>query len=363
MTQLRAYIFGNIHTGKTELLKHLHSQNYINDPKHLYKPTKEAKFSSITIQNKGSAETILIEFCDMGGHLHFKPLMQTYATGIDLGLYCIDLSIKIDDAKLQQIKNDITLFKKINPDAQLILVGTKRDIALKDSLETVKKQLSDIDFTAAVSTSARELEGSKELYNVLHAEANKKWLPTDEEYCDFHSPINAIERARNRCNINSDLYHALDNLNNKALSLPYKSFEALAVQVNILLDDLANTSISDKTQSINTFSKNCSELLDGKYYQVKRAIAAIATTAFVASISALIGFSIGFALGAWSGPGAFFSGLITGCSQALAVAEGSAISGLGTFALSAHYFFKTTPIMESVNDVAEKAIISTPISP
>jgi hypothetical protein len=276
-------------------------------------------------------------------------------TNIDFGLYCIDLSKEIDDIKLKEIKSDINKFKGINPNAQLILVGTKADVALSNALNNVLQQLQDFTFAATVSTSVREAQGSRKLYNVLCMEAHKKLGPSEEDYHSFYNPLNRIQQARNRCIIGSNLYNALDNLNNKASNLPSCIIEALGTEADILLDNIQDASNPDMMSSINLFHDNCNVLVLGKYHAVINAIWTLTIAATVTIIAGIVGFGIGFALGLWSGPGAFFTGLIAGCASSVAVPGGASLLGLGALAYTAHTFFKTTPVEEAVNEITALA--------
>ena len=136
--------------------------------------------------------------------------------------------------------------------------------------------------------------------------------------------------------------------------------EAIGEEANILLDNLSDASLTDKATSINLFVENSNERLQGKHHSLKNIILSVAITAAVTVMAAMIGFGIGFALGVWSGPGAFFTGLAAGCANALAVAGGASLFGIGTLAYTTHRFFRTTPLQASVNGVAEAANESAP---
>ncbi|MCL9682556.1 Rab family GTPase [Legionella maioricensis] len=355
MIVLNVFIFGSEQSGKTELLKQLSSPEYLSPLEHPYQPTIGIYYTTITIPNESNEDNITLNLGDMGGQDRFNGDVEILAH-FDFGLYCIDLSREIDEIKLKEIKDDINKFREINPHAQLVLVGTKADVALSNALNNVLQQLEEFTFAATVSTSAREARGSKKLYKALCLEAHKKLRPNEEDYRSFYNPLNNIQQARNRCLQGSDLYNALDNLNNKAINLPFYVVSALGTEANILLDNIQNPSNPDIMASINLFHENCNELVQGRYQAVINAIWTLTITAAITIIAGVIGFGIGFALGAWSGPGAFFTGLAAGWASSMAVAGGASLFGLGTLAYTAtHTFFKTTPVEDAVNEIAALA--------
>ena len=147
----------------------------------------------------------------------------------------------------------------------------------------------------------------------------------------------------------------MDNLNNEARNLPCRVIEDLGAEANSLLDHIQDVSNQDMIASINLFHVHCNELVQGEYYRVINAIWSLTIAATVTVVAAIIGFGIGFALGIWYGPGAFFTGLIAGSASAVTVTGGASLLGLSTLAYTAHAFFKTLPVQEAVNEVVELA--------
>lgn len=359
MTKLKAIMFGAEQIGKTELIKQLKDPKYINVGDNDCRPTLGCDFFNISLKNETSKDNNQIDFWDMSGLERYKSDLSLYANNIDLALYCVDLSKEIDEVRLEQIKTDIKQVREKSPNAKLILVGTKNDVALPNALTVIGKQLADIGFTAAVPTSARQVDGSKELLNILQVEANKKSLPKEND--DFYHPKIDILKARDRCPKGSDLYLALDNLNNVVINeLTIQKIEAIGKEAMTLITDLQNPSIPDKTNSINLFRTNCNEQAQGENHVVRSAIVVVVMTAIITAIAAMIGFGIGFALGAWTGPGAFLTGLAAGQASAVAVAGSTALVGSGTLPYMGHRLFKATPIQESINNIAEKAMDNGP---
>lgn len=358
MKKLKTYIFGGEKIGKSELLKQLLSPEYISTIERLYEPTKGARYSQITIANQSDENGILIELWEIGGQARFKSMVHVIGSHSDLGLYCIDLSQMIDEIKLQEIITDINKFKDVNPDARLIIVGTKNDIALPNALSTICNQLKDLNYTAAVATSAQTADGSKDFYTTFCSEANKKllWNEQDnEEFDRFYEPVNQILKARNRCAEDSDLFHALNTLNDETIDLPHQIINGLGIEVNKLLNNIQDPSTPDKAKSIDSFHQSCNDLLQENYHEIKRFILSVIIAAVITIIAGMIGFGIGFALGAWSGPGAFFTGLTTGYASALLVTGSTSLAGLGTLVYSAHQFFKTSSVQDSISEIGKKA--------
>lgn len=360
MKKLKAFIFGDEQIGKSELVKKLLSSDYINSDEHQYKPTIGTYYSQLIIIDDGE-EDIQIELCDMGGQIKFKSLTNIYSEKSDFGIYCIDLTRKIDETQIKIIKADIERFKEYSPDAQMVLVGTKSDIARPDALTKAREILADIPFKKAIPASSRTVNGTKVLYTLLRSESRQKKLPSPKEYVDFFNISNLIIKARNRCVEDSTLYTALNHLNYNARQLPFHIIEGLGLEANTLIDHLENTYLVDKTKVIDSFIQKSNQWIRGEDYVLKSIIQAVAISALITVITAIIGFGIGFGLGLWSGPGAFFTGLAAGCAAALEVTGSASLLGLGTLSCTTYMFFKTTPLLESVKNVAQKATEDQPL--
>ncbi|MCL9683725.1 GTPase domain-containing protein [Legionella maioricensis] len=360
---LRATLMGMEKTGKTAIFNRLGSATYTGPITHQYRPTIAPDFNVMPVSN--SSEPMNIQIWDMPGEAARKAMSipLTFSSS-RFGLYCVDLSIEMTEEMVSAAQKELNEYRAYNPDAQLILVGTKSDIALPNAMETAQNLLAEIPFARIISTSAQEENGLKDLQDFLTLEA-KKLIPQNRRpcCCPQTPPVNAILKARNRCPQDSDLYHALNNLNNRMQHLDAGLVEAIGEEANILLNNIADPSVTDKTTSINLFIEKSNEQLQGKHHTLRNIILSVAITAAVTIIAGTIGFGIGFALGAWSGPGAFFTAIATGCASALAVTGGASLFGIGALAYTAHRFFKTTPVQESINEIAEAANESTPVQP
>ncbi|WP_162264382.1 Rab family GTPase [Legionella quateirensis] len=359
---LKAFIFGAEGVGKTELCKKLTKPQYTNKPHQKYSRTIGPDFNTIEIPDIEGIKKVQLNIWETSGNPKLKNNTPFFLPGSNFGLFCIDLSKPVDQQIIKELNDDLATFREANPAALLILVGTKRDEALPNALENAKQQFEQIPFISAVSTSARETNGALELVKVITLETPKiAQQKQEEELKKAQELINDVEQrktilhARNRCTEDSDVYRALDKLNLEAKDLSPETIKALGIETNSLLDKLEDPTIDDKEPCFKTFIANCNRAVKGTHYELKSALLTLVYAAAVTVIAAVIGFGIGFALGSWSGPGAFFTGLAAGSASAVSVAVGSSLSGAGTLIYSAHHFFKTTPVLSSINQVAEHA--------
>lgn len=81
----------------------------------------------------------------------------------------------------------------------------------------------------------------------------------------------------------------------------------------------------------------------------------IAITTALTVMAGVIGFGIGFALGAWSGPGAFFSAIALGKASAMGVLAAT-VSTLAVTAPVSYslYRFHKEPIQKTVDEFVEE---------
>ncbi|CEG57388.1 GTPase domain-containing protein [Legionella fallonii] len=361
MKKLKAYIFGHNKIGKSELVKKLHTTEYITPSEQEYIPTTEAHHSHMMIHSGENEEPTQIELYDMSGSARSAALSNIFSAKFDYGIYCIDLSEILSEFQVKEIKKDIGQFQNTNPHAKLILVGTKSDIAFPNALNNICKQLADIKFQATVTTNTKTIDGAKELYDVLKAESRKKTLPNKDDLRNFFNVVNPIIKARNRCVEDSSLYAALNNLHEQAKDLPFNLIESLGQEAHVLLNHLEDPAITDKMASINAFVEHGHQLIRGEHNEIKSAILSVAITALVTVVAALIGFGIGFALGLWAGPGAFFTALAAGCFNAVAVTGGASAIGLCTLVYTSLTFFRAPPVLQAVTEVALQAQEEIPV--
>lgn len=361
--KLKAFILGAEGVGKTELNKHLCIPGYVNHVDKKYFRSIAPDFHTVGIPDNEGIKQVELSIWDASGNPHFKTsIANIFYSGADFGLFCVDLSQPLNQQTIDEFNTDLTEFRTKNPNALLILVGTKSDIALDDSLQNARQQFAEVPFHAVVTTSAREEGGSRELFNILVSQTaeivrlkKEQELQNELEIIKYIEEKSTILYARNRCSAHSSLYLALEQLNHEAKDLSPRIIKALGLEANALLDQLEDSTLKDKRPCINAFITNCNKEIKGEHYGIKSAVLTFAYTAIVTVIAAMIGFGIGFALGAWSGPGAFFTALAAGGASAVAVITGASICGIGTMGYTAHNFFKTTPVLSSIDQVAEKA--------
>ncbi len=356
MSRFKAVLFGAKKVGKTAINQKLSgltvSQRYM--------PTLGADFNTLKISSHSGIDDIRVALWDTPSDPRFKASYSALSlSDVDLGIYCIDLSEEITEEIIAEIKSSINELHSRNPNAQLILVGTKRDCAREQALETARQKLADISFSKIISTSSYADNGLEELYDYLAKSANDKCIQEKIRLYKANEQGNGILFARNLCNAQSELYLALDNLYNQAKDLNSQTSTTLGNITSDLMFNLLNSQVTDKMGAINSFVQQSNELLQNKYSGIVNGILTVAITAVVTVVAALIGFGIGFALGAWSGPGAFFTGLLAGSASALAVAGSSSLVGVGAMAYTAYRFFRPSPVVEAASEVAEKAMTST----
>lgn len=355
----KAVLFGAPRAGKTVIHQKISG---VGVSQH-YKPTLGADFNTLNIPSHNSVEDIKVVLWDTPSTFNFNAFTALTLSHVDLGIYCIDLSEEITDEIIASIKSDIDKLKSRSPDTQLILVGTKNDCAREQALETARKQFDNVQFSKVISTSSYVNNGLEELYNCLAKGAKDKYLQEKIRLYKENQQVNGILFARNLCNPKSELYLALENLYNCTKELDYQTLTALGNITSDLMFNLLNSQMTDKVAAINSFVQQSEELLQDKYNGIVKGILAVAITAAVTVVAAIIGFGIGFALGAWSGPGAFFTGLLAGSASAVAVVGGSSLVGTGALAYTLYRFFSSSPVVETVNEVAEQAKASTVVAP
>src|SRR5690242_7650501 len=118
MASFKIVFLGNQGSGKTQLAKQLAFNDImLFDPNS--KPTVGAEFIKLPLNSENK-----LNLWDVTGDERYNSVLKAYHRDADIGIYCVDLTEEIDE---QQIKEKIALFKKINPNSPIILVGTKAD--------------------------------------------------------------------------------------------------------------------------------------------------------------------------------------------------------------------------------------------
>jgi predicted GNAT family acetyltransferase len=173
------------------------------------------------------------------------------------------------------------------------------------------------------------------------------------------SEVAPIDTALKLLEPSSSLHAAVLNLKDKMASLPVEKRTLIGNEVTTLVSGLQNRVHSGKLDKvIEDFEKNCNRHLAGKHpvlMAIAKAVAVVVIAAFVTVIAGLVGFGIGFAAGAWTGPGAFITGLTAGGAVASAVLGSSSAVGVVATAVSAYGLFKKSPLEKAVHEVARSA--------
>lgn len=113
-----------------------------------------------------------------------------------------------------------------------------------------------------------------------------------------------------------------------ALNIDDSTNMKIRLALTQLEKDIQNPQKTDKSKPIDNFVTRCGHILNG--HPAKKAmnfVLKLAAVAVITVIAGLIGFGIGFAAGAWSGPGAFFTGLAGGSAAAVAVVAAAGVVG------------------------------------
>lgn len=342
---IKVFILGNQRSGKTELAKQLDNQAYVNTEQTSYHSTLGADFYHIKVDNH------LVQIWDSPGDERYSSMVNCFMGGTHVAIYCVNLSAEVTQDELLNIKKQINNFKNINPGADLILVGTHYDKALPGTCERICEQLNDFQFAACLSISTRTPNSSVKLRDFL--------ISKDQEVQkQINQNLNKIMTARNRCRQGSDLYNALDHLNNEALhgQLNEQAIEVLGTEAHILLDTVLNPNPYKLEDVLNVFVTHCNEQLPGRS-RLKAVIMSIAITATLTAVAAAIGFGIGLAVGAWSGPGAFFSGIVLGKASAMWVLAATSVTSVGTISYSS-YRFLNNPVKNIVDKFVEEVAVA-----
>lgn len=127
--------------------------------------------------------------------------------------------------------------------------------------------------------------------------------------------------------------------------LPNKEYDAITQELNLLEQIVFPTNVVEnannelKQEAIKLFTKKCQSILRGNYSEVWNALLTVVAAAVVTTLTAMLGFAIGLALGAWTGPGAFITALVGAKTAAASVVGASATFGVGA-ALTSYGLFK-----------------------
>jgi len=331
-------VWGASRSGKTVLVQALSKENFTFKDKYI--PTPGANFTTI------SSGTMNLQFWDLGGDKRYDSMLGIYLTpNTDIILYCVDLSKPIRQEKinadLELIMQRTSNFEK-SPD--LILVGTKCESSKVTN--NVPDSLSN-KFQHRFKVSSKDKTGLSELLEFFHLEyANSK------KQADNKSDI---QKALDLVHDNSEIGRKLCQLNWHISSLSSEKKSLIGKYTLELLQNIQKQ--QDSTESVvNKYEKDCLQCLGNKHEAVKAALYGLIVAVVVTVIAAALGFGIGLLAGAWAGPAAFISAVVTGGIAANAVMGTSALigSGLGIFS-GKNYYTKQVEVPNIISAIAKEA--------
>jgi len=313
----KVVIFGK--SGKTKLVHKL-AQTKIDFAEET-SPTLSVEFFSRQMDSNN-----IVDLWDISGEERFKQINPYYYKGADVGLYCIDLTEEINE---QELIKSIQQFRQFAPLAPIICVGTKSD-SPKANLNALKQINSKELFANFITTSAKNEENIEELFDLIRAQCEAKLLISWAE-----AVIKLKEGIKNLPKIKKSLMDIeLDELS------------------KIILDLKATP--KNKAKAIESFIKNSDIILAGENPNILKAALSVAAAAIVLIVTALIGFTIGVACSWWTGPGAFFAGILSGYTAAVTVASSSVMSGVIAGGVTAYGLFKPSKEMEALDKFTDE---------
>lgn len=374
---LKATFWGERSAGKTELISRMISPDRPFNTETT--PTVGAFFYKKIIDIKNLK--IGLHIWDISGDEKYTELLQ-YSQDADIGIYCVDLSV---DLNLEKIALALESLKQNCPNAALFVVGTKADVApnLGDKVSQLEKICLEKSIKL-LTTSAKNHVGIDQLNQALeeaslriHKKTNLLELDLDS---DRAIPPNlmqhpAIEPASSHVLHKTRSSFELEDYMDTSDIHSYSIFEEAKRHLLDTLEEVDNLTrskirtqlqhlqthlfsedktIEDKTRELNTFKSNCQQILDNNYSPQMKAAMSVLTAAAVTLLAWLTGFSVGFACGLWTGPGAFITGFVNGSIAATTVVATSTAIGISAGALQAYSLFKTPDEVESVNQFVTK---------
>ncbi|WED44562.1 ADP-ribosylation factor-like protein [Legionella cardiaca] len=318
---MKAVFLGEQGSGKTQLINRIQGFPFQKD----YFPTRFARY----------VPAYELEIWDLSGDEQYKNHNGFYYRHAKIVVYCVDLS---EDINTGTIQRELTHLLHYSSDATILLVGTKADLCMdsEEKLQKLRQELAGGDIREAFVTSSLYDEGTTAFVDYL------KKLPAEL----------AKEQETELARLDLSLWQqAEEQLRQEISRLPYNKYLDLKNEISILKGSLEKAeTLLQKEEAIQNFNKQCHQILEGKYPVIYNSLLTLSAVAAVTVIAGLIGFGIGFAAGAWTGPGAFFTGLIAAHTAATAVVAVSASLGLLTGGLTAYGFFKQSKESAAVDN-------------
>ena len=131
--------------------------------------------------------------------------------------------------------------------------------------------------------------------------------------------------------------------------LPQDKYDSITAELNGLSAALKKDQSYHNADTIINFTDKCHLILEGEHPIIMKALLALVAVVLVTLIASLVGFGIGFAAGAWIGPGAFITGFMSGNAAAVSVVSVAGIAGV----YSAYGLFKESKVMTGLNELID----------
>jgi len=349
---VKMLVFGELRCGKTELIKKILNPHALFAS--AYNPT-------IMVNDLAKeAGDYHYQIWDASGDTKYDRIVSHYMKDIDLGLLCIDLSVPV--LNIDRMRQCLAMVQAHQPDMAVIVVGTRYDLALPGAIQAFEELQSET-VRGYCRTSAQNNDGITNLCTMMKQVLNPQNPQNGmilQDMSTLHDPLATAISLAGSNGHPSLLLEKLQELEEvlKQVSDKKKRVQ-IAQEAETLIRALQNPS-EDKANAITDFEQNCRLCLHGHDSWIKntlKVVLALAVTACVFVLAATVGFGIGFALGAWTGPGAFFSGLAGGIGAGVIAA--SAVLGVMGGALVVFGLFGTygenKRIQNAVDSVANMA--------
>jgi small GTP-binding protein len=334
---IKVILVGATGSGKTTLLKKMGGQAFSPD----YAPTLGAEFKMLSKEEDGLR--LALQCWDLCGDPKFDKMMQNFASRSHAILFCIDLSKPWDKENIRERIQHLRQIAEL--DAPIFLVGTKNDIAEKTISEEELTAFAQELRCEALITSAQSGEKVEELLRRLYQMDKVGQMP--------RPLITLLTSPFDRPPVLSPLEEALADLKDAVNTIPKPQRPKINKKIQALERCLMGSGTAqEKLSAIEDFDLFCRANTNQSRFH--HAACTFCWAAAVTLLAATIGFCIGFALGCWTGPGAFFTGLAAGTTAASVVAGVS--GGIGTFiGLRAFSLYRPAPLKGAITKLHEEA--------
>ncbi|PWY56276.1 Rho GTPase (Miro-like) protein, partial [Legionella qingyii] len=317
----KVVFFGKSGSGKTQIIRRAAglSDFKLNSPR-----TIGADFLARKIDSSSS-----VSLWDTAGDERYKLLSQVFYKGATAGVFCIDLTEEINE---QEIIESIAEYRQYVPNAPIICVGTKSDSpkADKTALDKIKSRALFADF---ITTSACTGDNGEALFKIICKHCGAKL------FLSWNEAVATLQKSLKEISSNKSVL-----INEKLTTLS---------EVILAKTDDPSVNPKVKAKAIEDFTNQCKAILEDERSDAYKAVLSVAAAAIVLTVTAIIGFSIGVACSWWTGPGAFFAGLASGYTAAVAVASSSTVLGAVAGGVTAYGLFKPSKELYAINEFAE----------